>query len=120
MAADGEQRPTCRYGAATARSWDRMHPRLTHRAAWADHPGQLPVIKGSLVLLEVQALPSRRAPKPLWLWSSATGLDPEQVDQVWWACLRRFDIEHTFRFFKQELGWDAPRLRDPGAADRWS
>ncbi|MGW5880478.1 NF041680 family putative transposase [Nocardiopsis terrae] len=111
---------TRRYGSATARSWDRMHPRLTHRAAWADHPGELPVIEGTLVLLEVQALPSRRAPQPLWLWCSATGMLPEQVSQVWWAYLRRFDIEHTFRFFKQQLGWNAPRLRDPRSADRWS
>lgn len=111
--------PTRRYGAATARSWERMHPRLTHRSAWAEHPGELPVIEGTLVLLQVQALPSRRAPKPLWLWSSATGLDPNEVDRLWWAYLRRFDIEHTFRFLKQELGWNAPRLRDPQAADRW-
>lgn len=112
--------PTRRYGRATARAWDRMHPRLTHRSAWAEHPGELPVIEGTLVLLEVEALPSQRAPKPLWLWCSRTGMDPDQVDQVWWAYLRRFDIEHTFRFLKQMLGWDAPRLRDPHAADRWS
>ena len=30
---------TVRYGRAEATSWDRMHPRLTHRGAWADHPG---------------------------------------------------------------------------------
>ena len=34
------------------------------------------------------------------------------------ACLRRFDIGHTFRFFRQVLGRDAPKLRDPAAADR--
>ena len=34
--------------------------------------------------------------------------------------LRRFDLEHTFRFFKQQLGWTTPRLRDPAAADRWT
>src|SRR5205807_978379 len=28
--------------------------------------------------------------------------------------------EHTFRFFKQVLGWTAPKLRDPAAADRWT
>ncbi|GAA1105700.1 hypothetical protein GCM10009642_50410 [Nocardiopsis metallicus] len=39
---------------------------------------------------------------------------------MWWAYLRRFDIEHTFRFLKQSLGWNAPRLRDPRSADRWS
>jgi hypothetical protein len=34
--------------------------------------------------------------------------------------LRRFDIEHTFRFLKQQLGWTRPKLRDPAAADRWT
>src|SRR5512135_3674728 len=29
-------------------------------------------------------------------------------------------LEHTFRFFKQVLGWTRPRLRDPAAADRWT
>jgi hypothetical protein len=34
--------------------------------------------------------------------------------------LRRFDVEHTFRFLKQTLGWTRPKLRDSGAADRWT
>jgi hypothetical protein len=29
-------------------------------------------------------------------------------------------LEHTFRFFKQVLGWTAPKIRDPAAADRWT
>ncbi|WP_262402285.1 transposase [Actinomadura sp. CNU-125] len=29
------------YGRATARSWDRLHPRLTHRAAWVAQTGAL-------------------------------------------------------------------------------
>src|SRR5258708_13514927 len=29
-------------------------------------------------------------------------------------------LEHTFRFLKQVLGWTAPRLRDPAAADLWT
>jgi hypothetical protein len=29
-------------------------------------------------------------------------------------------LEHTFRFFKQALGWTRPKLRDPAAADRWT
>jgi hypothetical protein len=28
-------------GKATAQAWDRLHPRLTHRAAWLDHDGPL-------------------------------------------------------------------------------
>ena len=43
-----------------------------------------------------------------------------EVNRTWQAFLRRFDIEHTFRFLKQVLGWTRPKLRDPAAADRWS
>ena len=47
-------------------------------------------------------------------------LDDETVNRSWQAFLRRFDIEHTFRFLKQVLGWTRPKLRDPAAADRWT
>jgi len=36
---------TSRYGTAVTAAWDRVHPRLTHRAAWLDHDGDLPVIE---------------------------------------------------------------------------
>jgi hypothetical protein len=42
------------------------------------------------------------------------------VDRCWQAFLRRFDLEHTFRLFKQTLGWTTPKIRDPAAADRWT
>ena len=42
------------------------------------------------------------------------------MDRCWQAFLRRFDLEHTFRFLKQQLGWTRPLLRDPAAADRWT
>ena len=42
------------------------------------------------------------------------------MNRAWQAFLRRFDIEHMFRFFKQVLGWTRPKLRDPAAADRWT
>ena len=32
----------------------------------------------------------------------------------------QFDLEHTFRFLKQTLGWTRPKLRSPEAADRWT
>jgi DDE superfamily endonuclease len=111
---------TARYGMAVATAWDRVHPRLTHRSAWLDHDGDLPVIEGTLIRLQVDHLPGDRDPKPMWLWSSATGAAPGQVDRLWQAFLRRFDLEHTFRLFKQVLGWTAPKLRDPAAADRWT
>ena len=111
---------TSRYGTAVAAAWDRVHARLTHRAAWLDHDGPLPVIEGTLIRLQVDHLPGDRDPKPVWLWWSATGALPADVDRCWQAFLRRFDLEHTFRLFKQVLGWTAPKIRDPAAADRWT
>ena len=103
-----------------AAAWDRVHPRLTHRAAWLDHDGPLPVIEGTLIRLRVDYLPGDRDPKPVWLWWSRTGAAPADVDRCWQSFLRRFDLEHTFRFFKQVLGWTSPKVRDPAAADRWT
>jgi hypothetical protein len=111
---------TDRYGTAAAAAWDRVHPRLARRNAWAGHAGQLPVIEGTLVRLTVDRLPGNRSPKPVWLWSSRPGVTPDRVDRLWQAFMRRFDIEHTFRLFKQVLGWTAPKVRDPAAADRWT
>jgi hypothetical protein len=51
----------------------RLHPRLTHRSAWLDHDGPLPVIEGILIRLQVDQLPGDRDPRPLWLWPSAAG-----------------------------------------------
>jgi hypothetical protein len=111
---------TTRYGTAVATSWDRLHPRLTHRAAWLDHVGPLPIIEGTLIHLRVERIPGTGEPRPVWLWSSRTSADPRHVDRLWQAFLRRFDLEHTFRLFKQTLGWTAPQFRTPQAADRWT
>ena len=109
-----------RYGAVFVTAWGRHHPQLQRRAGWATHPGPLPIVEGALILVRVDRLPGDRAPKPLWLWHSdpdAAGLD---VLRLFHAFLRRFDLEHTFRFFKQTLGWTRPRLRHPDQADRWT
>jgi DDE superfamily endonuclease len=111
---------TSRYGTAQAEAWGRMHQRLEHRGAWEDHEGELPVIEGTLIRLQVDHLPGQRAADPVWLWSSRAAATGEDADRAWQAFLRRFDIEHMFRFLKQQLGWTRPKLRDPAAADRWT
>jgi hypothetical protein len=111
---------TARYGTARASSWERLHPKLERRGAWAGHHGNPPVMEGILIRLAVDHLPGDRNPKPVWLWSSRIGARPADVDRCWQAFLRRFDLEHTFRLFKQVLGWTTPKLRDPAAADRWT
>jgi hypothetical protein len=111
---------TSRYGTATAMAWPRLHQQLARRAAWEDHDGELPLIEGTLIRLRVEHLPGSRDAEPLWLWSSRAAATAEEADRAWQAFLRRFDIEHTFRFLKSQLGWTRPRLRNPAAADRWT
>jgi hypothetical protein len=54
------------------------------------------------------------------LWCSAADATAADLDRWWQSFLRRFDLEHTFRLFKQTLGWTRPKLRTPQAADRWT
>ncbi|MFI8194048.1 NF041680 family putative transposase [Streptomyces sp. NPDC085946] len=112
---------TSRYGTAEAIAWDRIHPRLTHRGPWLDHTHEeLPILHGTLIRLEVEHLPGNRDPKPVWLWSSADGATPADIDRWWQSFLRRFDLEHTFRLMKQTLGWTAPKTRHADTADLWT
>lgn len=68
----------------------------------------------------MRKLPSGGVNKPVWLWWSGTAATKADVDRCWQSFLRRFDLEHTFRLFKQTLGWTKPRLRSSEAADRWT
>jgi hypothetical protein len=112
--------PTPNYGTATATAWNGLHQRLERRGGWADHTGELPTIPGTLIRLTVERLPHTRTPDPVWLWCSNNTPAPENIDHWWSMYLRRFDLEHTFRFLKHTLGWTRPILRDPTAADRWT
>jgi hypothetical protein len=78
-ATTGSTTVTARYGRAEATAWDRMHPRLPHRGAWADHPGRLPIVEGTFIRLQVEHLPGARAAKPIWLWTSALGADAAAI-----------------------------------------
>lgn len=111
---------TSRYGTARACGWNRLHPRLRHRAAWESHQGPLPLIEGSIIQLQVERLPGDRHPKPVWLWYSRPELTHSEVNRLWQAFLRRFDREHTFRFLKPTLGWTRPRIHTPDQDERWT
>ncbi|GGU85362.1 hypothetical protein [Lentzea flava] len=39
------------YRPALVRAWDRLHPKLTSRTAWAGHAGALPIMEGTVILL---------------------------------------------------------------------
>jgi len=107
-----------RYGTVKVSAWHGLHPKLGHRGHWADHD-QSPIVAGTVIRVDVQHLPKPTSgtKKTLWLWAAGPGFD---LDICWRAYLRRFDIEHTFRFVKNTLGWTAPALRTPEQADRWT
>ena len=110
------------YGAVRVRAWANLHPKVrAHegRGSW----GPLPIVRGTLILVEVQRLPRgerRREPRVLWLWWHGPEGSAPDLELIWRAYARRFDLEHTFRFLKQTLGWSTPRVRHPEQADRWT
>lgn len=56
---------TAHYGKAVVTAWDRLHPLLVRRSAWADHPeGELPVIEGTVIRLQVDHFRADRSPGP--------------------------------------------------------
>ncbi|HEY5179522.1 MAG TPA: NF041680 family putative transposase [Dermatophilaceae bacterium] len=107
-----------RYGTVHAAAWHGLHPKLGRRGRWTDRD-QPPIVRGTLIRVDVEHLPkpTSRTKKTLWLWVAGPGFD---LDISWRAYLRRFDIEHTFRFVKNTLGWTTPSLRTPEQADRWT
>jgi hypothetical protein len=75
----------------------------------------------ALNLIQVQRLDDAgafRPSRPLWLVWLGDTLPPLEI--LWQYYLRRFAIEHWYRFLKQRLHWTLPQLQDPKAAERWS
>ena len=111
---------TVRYGTATLAAYTHRHQRLTGDGAWAGHVGDYPVIAGAVLRVVVDRLPGDRSPKPLWLWSSVPEVEAADLAGLFFAFCRRFDIEHTFRFLKQTLGWTRPRIRTAAVGELWT
>lgn len=108
-----------RYGTVKVQAWNNLHPKLSDRGYWQGRE-VLPIVKGTVIRVDVERLPkpSSKSNKTLWLWWSGEG--QPNLDVVWRAYLRRFDIEHTYRFVKNTLGWTTPGICSPEQADRWT
>lgn len=76
------------------------------------------MLRGTLIHVTAERLPDGRDPhRQMWLWHAGPG--PLSLDELWRACLARFDIEHAIRTLKGTLGLTAAKARAPQQADRW-
>jgi len=106
----------------------QLSTRLLHAAygevridGWTElHVAGAPDAPFSVVRVQVERLPNKKLPpRPLWLaWIG--GPLPTDLSVLWRWYLRRFTVEHAFRFLKQTLGWTTVRPRNADAADRWT
>lgn len=72
----------------------------------------------TLILLERLNINSNHRPKPFWLvW---LGDNQPELENIWQQYLRRFAIDHWYRFIKQTLHWTLPQVSTPEQCDRWS
>ena len=87
---------------------------------WKDlHFSQAADRRVNLILVErLEPTGSGRILPPLWLvW---TGERTMPLEEIWHQYLRRFGIEHWYRFAKQRLHWTMPSLKTPEQSERWS
>lgn len=69
-------------------------------------------------LIRVERLSDTRVHRPLWLvWMGQTLPD---LNHLWQHYLRRFAIDHWYRFIKQRLHWSLPRFATPKQSQTWS
>jgi hypothetical protein len=113
--------PTCadeQDGTVRVRAWAGLHPQgQAHQGRGSRGPR--PLGRGTLLPVEVSRLPRQtREPQVLWRWWHSP--DDLDLDLVWRAYVRRFDLEHTLRVLKQTLGWPTRRVRQPAPAHRWT
>ncbi len=71
-------------------------------------------------LLRVERLGKRpgKTMKPMWLAWVGQQIPP--LAEVWRLYLRRFAVDHWYRFIKQRLHWTLPKLSTPKQCERWS
>jgi DDE superfamily endonuclease len=61
---------------------------------------------------------TRRLPKVIWVaW---IGEEPPEPDTWWQRYMRRYTVDHWYRFAKQRLYWTLPMFGTPEQGERWS
>jgi hypothetical protein len=96
-----------KLGSLRIQKWDDLH----FRTSPSTH----------MSLIQVEKLTPNlegKTSRPLWLvWIGEQFL---ALDKVWQEYLRRFQVDHWYRFAKQRLHWTLPNLSTPMQCERWS
>jgi hypothetical protein len=94
-------------GRIQVQSWNNLHFRKA--------PGQSMIVAR---LERLESKGSRRLPKIIWLaW---LGEEPPELQTWWQRYMRRYPVDHWYRFAKQRLYWTLPMFSTPEQGERWS
>ena len=96
-----------KLGQLRVRMWNNLH-----FSESASRPMQL-------ILVE-RILTEQLRPKPQPLWLVWVGQEMPPMSEIWRQYLRRFAVDHWYRFLKQRLHWTLPQLSTPVQCERWS
>ena len=113
------------YGHVDARAWAGLHSNVRKPPPAGRYRPRLPRPRHHP---PGAGLPAARAPADARdrcgcgtrARAARTSPPPPELERLWRAYCRRYDLEQTFRFLKQVLGWVTPRVRLPEQADRWT
>ncbi len=96
-----------KLGEIKVRQWSQLHFRNS------------PSVSMNLLLVE-RVDPKKKGllQKPLWL--VFIGKNLPSLERLWSKYLRRFAVDHWYRFIKQRLHWTLPSLSTPHQCERWS
>jgi hypothetical protein len=104
------------YGQVTVKTWTYMHQKLSGTTRGFEHVTPTPVVEGTLIVADVAHLrPSRRRGKLCLFYSG----DRSDLFGLLFTYLRRFDIEHLFRYWKTNAGIGNFHPTDAGTYTTW-
>ncbi|NER20586.1 MAG: transposase [Symploca sp. SIO1B1] len=96
-----------KLGEIKLRQWSQLHFRNSSS------------INMNLILVErIDSNKKGLLQKPLWL--VFIGNKMPSIEKIWLKYLRRFAVDHWYRFIKQRLHWTLPALSTPHQCERWS
>jgi hypothetical protein len=99
-----------KLGEIKVSSWSQLHFRNSSSVSM------------SLILVErLKTQKKKLLQRPLWLvFIGKQKNDLLPLELLWKKYLRRFTVDHWYRFIKQRLHWTLPALSTPHQCERWS